>query len=132
MDENTNDQDIDAPKGVRTGITPLIIIAAACLLAILWLVLTKSPGEGGPTVILLFLLLTFVLVLSSSMAVLRFLSAKTSLRFSWIRVLYTSVAIAAGIVFLVGLRTLRQLQVVDVVLVMTFELLLNFYLLRRF
>ena len=132
MDENTNDQDIDAPKGVRTGITPLIIIVAACLLAILWLVLTKSPGEGGPTVILLFLLLTFVLILSSSMAVLRFLSAKTSLRFSWIRVLYTSVAIAAGIVFLVGLRTLRQLQVVDVVLVMTFELLLNFYLLRRF
>jgi uncharacterized membrane protein len=78
------------------------------------------------------LLLTFLLALLSSITVLRLIEQKLSKKFSWLRVLYTGVALAAGIVFLIGLKTLRQLQAIDVALVLVFEFLLNFYLLRRF
>lgn len=132
METNPDDHDLGEQKHAAGLLKPLFAAISLIILAMAWLITTSTPGEGGPMVILLFLLLTFFLALFVSMVALRISERLTALRFSWLRILYTSVAVAAGIVFLVGLRTLRQLQVVDVVLVVTFELLLNFYLLRRF
>jgi hypothetical protein len=131
------DKDIDNHDLGKQGASPVVLrhllaSVAATVVMMAVLVATKNPGDGGPMIILLFLFLTFLLIMTISMTVIRVIEGFTGQKFSWLRVLYTSVAIAVGFVFLVGLRTLRQLQVVDVVLVITFELLLNFYLLRRF
>lgn len=91
-----------------------------------------SPG-GGPFIILIFLAFLFVFFVSLTYILLQNttrLLKRTN--FSTIRILYTSVVIATGGVFLVGLQTLRQLQPVDVILTVLFEIVLNFYLLRRF
>ncbi len=109
------------------------IAAVISLIGVVILTVTNNPGSGGPVVILLFLLLVFLGSLSIVVIVLQLLvrfigKAEISL----VRLLYTSVAAASGIVFLIGLQTLRQLQLVDVILVVFFEVLLNFYLLRRF
>lgn len=91
------------------------------------------PATGGPGVVLLFLLGIFFCFLSGLYGTLRLiLSLIGKPRTSRVRIFYTSVAIATGVVFLIGLQTLRQLQVIDIVLVVLFEVVLNFYLLRRF
>ncbi len=131
MNEESEDTLAHEPRSAATtrlfiaGI--LIVIGALSLI-----VFTKDPGQGGPLVVLSFLLLVFLLVLLLSITMLRLLEKNLSKKFSWLRVLYTGVAIAAGVVFLIGLKTLRQLQAIDVALVVVFEFLLNFYLLRRF
>ena len=102
-------------------------------LVLLFVVTTKDPGSGGPVMILFFLFWVFLACLSLWALLLQFVTNLLKLRnFSWARLLYTSVALAAGSVFLVGLQTLRQLQLIDLVLLGIFELVLNFYLLRRF
>lgn len=130
MDESSETGQPAAPQpNIRLVTAGMLLIAASLGV----LITTKDPGQGGPLVVLLFLLLVFLLLLLGSVAVLTVVARKTKAgNLSWLRLLYTSVAIAAGAVFLVGLQTLRQLQVIDIVLVVVFEVLLNFYLLRRF
>lgn len=106
------------------------LVSLAFLLAIMML---YHPATGGPIVVLFFLFAVFLCFLTGVSGTLQFLLfffRKPPL--SKVRLLYTSVAIAAGVVFLIGLQTLRQLQMIDIILVAIFEAILNFYLLRRF
>lgn len=129
--ENNNEtiQSVAKPSHFRI---PTVGVLAS-LVGVIILVTTQTPGSGGPMLVLLFLLLAFVGILSVTSLIIqgatRFFGISS---FTWVRLLYTSVAIASGVVFLIGLQTLRQLQVVDVALALVFEILLNFYLLRRF
>jgi len=130
------DQDLEETLATeekpRQGYRLLLLGLGCTVLGLATVVLTKDPGEGGPLVVLLFLLLLFLLALLTSVLILRVVERKFSKRFSRIRVLYTGVALAAGVVFLIGLKTLGQLQAIDIALVFVFEFLLNFYLIRRF
>lgn len=103
------------------------------LLILLIIITTKDPGGGGPVMILFFLFWIFLACLSLWALVLQTIAHIFRFQqFSLMRLLYTSVSLAAGSVFLVGLQTLRQLQLIDLILLGIFELVLNFYLLRRF
>lgn len=107
-----------------------LLIGVICLGGV---VLSSQPGAGGPIIILVFLVLLFIILLSLAnfvvQVMLKILKRKN---FTPLRLFYTSVILALGGIFLVGLQTLQQLQAVDIVLVIAFEILLNFYLLRRF
>ncbi|MFO0970905.1 MAG: hypothetical protein U0520_00955 [Candidatus Saccharimonadales bacterium] len=112
--------------------TPFVV-GFLSILGIVAVLTTTNPGEGGPMAILLFLALLFTLFVASSHIVIEFAAKILKLKaFSNLRLLYTSVVIALGCVFLVGLQTLRQLQLVDIALTVVLEIVLNFYLLRRF
>lgn len=117
----------------KTRAKSVFIAGVVSTFGLLFILTTRDPGSGGPVLIILFLLLLFIALCSGTILfieyILKFLGAKS---FSWVRLLYTSVALVSGLVFLVGLQTLRQLQLVDIILVLVFELVLNFYLLRRF
>lgn len=107
------------------------LIAVTSLLG--FLILGTQPGEGGPLLVLAFLLLVFLQTTLLSLTLLSLVQRlKKKPALSWTRLIYTSVVIGMGVVFLVGLQTLRQLQAIDFILVFAFELLINFYLLRRF
>jgi hypothetical protein len=112
---------------------PRLLLFICSTISILVIILSKNPGEGGPVLILAFLLVLFIWLFSLISVVYRLVIRILSLKKpSAVRELYTGVSLSAGLVFLVGLQTLSQLQLADVVLVGVFELLLNFYLLRRF
>lgn len=101
-------------------------------LGLIFAVLLLNPGRG-PITILLFLALLFLAVLSIASLLIQLIGTRIlNKQYSMIRTLYTAVLIASGVVFLVGLQTLGQLQIIDVILVIIFEALLNFYIIRRF
>jgi|GEM_PF-6239879 len=120
------------PSKLKTMRLPSYALGIS-LLTLLFVITTKDPGGGGPIMILFFLFWVFLACLSLWALILQGITHVFALQeFSWMRLLYTSVALAAGSVFLVGLQTLRQLQLIDLILLGVFELVLNFYLLRRF
>ncbi len=108
--------------GLVLGVLALLVISS-----------TKQPGSGGPAIVLFFLASLFLIFLSLfSLVIQSVLKLAGFPSFSSIRLFYTSISISLGCIFLVGLQTLQQLQLIDVILMVTFEMLLNFYLLRRF
>ncbi len=129
MEENLEIEERTQKKAPKL---PIMGAFGASLLLVI-LITLQSPGDGGPMVILVFLLLIFLLAVSLCALCIEYVSRKTSSKkISKQRLLYTSVVLGTGVVFLVGLQTLRQLQPVDLALVVAFEILLVFYLLRRF
>ena len=111
----------------------LMALDILAIAATVFFLLANNPGEGGPTVVLIILGLQFLVIMLLSLTVLYIARTKFKLlMFSRLRMLYTSVAIAVGIVYLIGLQTLGQASLIDIILVLTFEALLNFYLIRRF
>ena len=127
-----SDSEINQVERVKFSKIHLLLLASSTL-GLLYLLLSHNAASGGPVLILVFLFFLFVFVFSlaniASNLVVKLVGLKKP---SVLRELYTGVSIAAGFVFLVGLMTLNQLQLADVVLVIAFELLLNFYLFRRF
>lgn len=128
LEETNQTQEITPPK---RGVALLgFFTSLAVLLGVITLF---NPGTGGPIVILFFLATVFIFSLSAASLVIQqgaFLFFKK--KHLPIHLFYFSVLIATGVVFLVGLQTLGQLQLIDVILVVVFEVLLNFYILRRF
>ena len=130
MDEETGEM---IKSSGEMYLKPLLLVLISSLIALIFVVTTKDPGSGGPAMILFFLFWVFLTFLSAWALILQGGVQLLQFRqFSWVRLLYTSVSLAVGSVFLVGLQTLGQLQLIDVILVVIFELVLNFYLLRRF
>lgn len=108
---------------VALGLTPLIITA---------LILTTKPSSGGPVVVLLVLALMFLLLLNITYLCIKFLGASFRLRFTVYHSLLIAVCIVVGLILMIGLQTLGQLGVVDVLLIVFLEILLLFYITRRF
>lgn len=126
-----SDSQIEKERLIQYKKLPLVGLLIS-VIGISFVIIAQTP-ERGPVVVMIFLLLLFIgymAMISLVIQVTRSIFAKKS--FSWTRLLYTSVALAGGAIFLTGLQTLRQLQSIDVILVLVFELVLNFYLLRRF
>lgn len=131
MDEHSASVEAQTPLSTQ-GKIPVFFGALSTVVLALILTL-KNPTAGGPLLILVFLLVLFIWFLSLMWIGLQILADKVlKKRLSTLRHLYTSVALATGLIFLVGLQTLHQLRLADGVLVIIFEILLNFYLLRRF
>lgn len=110
-----------------------ILMTSLSLAGLIYTVASQQPGIGGPITILFFLALVFLGATGITLMVLELSFRLFKLRrFSTIRLFYTSILVALAAVFIIGLQTLGQLQWMDVILIVIFELLLNFYLLRRF
>ena len=109
------------------------IISVAISAALIFLLVSRDPFESGPTIVLVFLCLLFVLIFNLTYRLNK--CVRTSERFkispSRVASYYSSILVATGVIFLVGLQTIGQLQVTDILLVVCFETLANFYILRR-
>lgn len=109
-----------------------IIVSLLGLLSVILIALFLNPADG-PITILTFLLASFVLFLGINSLVVQLITAILKKRPpKRLTLSYSSFLLAIGSVFITGLLTLGQLQLVDLVLVLIFELLLNFYFIRRF
>lgn len=108
------------------------LIIAASSIVMLGIFLFTHPFQDGPIVILSLLVAVFVFTLGLTMEVLKQITTKmpeqstTSLGKT-----YTSISIATGVVCLIGLHTIGQLQLIDVILVIILQVLINFYIYRR-
>lgn len=130
ISEPTDKPVIPTVRWTSKSLMSLLLVSSGSLLTV---VLTRQPGSGGPITILLFLSLLFLVSFCLMLYILRFiyrLIGKTTL--STPRLFYSAVLFSTGLIFLIGLQTLRQLQIIDIVLITLFEMILGFYLLRRF
>lgn len=128
LEESNENPSVSRPKQKVS----LIGFFVAFIVLVLFVTQT-SPGGGGPITILFFLTAIFILSFSGAALLITEVSIRLLKKeHQSIHLFYSSILIATGIVFLVGLQTLGQLQPVDVILVVIFEVLLNFYILRRF
>jgi hypothetical protein len=96
------------------------------------IIASSTSPKGGPINILIFWLVIFLLLSSSiygvlglvKKAILKTLSAKARM--------YISINFTLSIILILGLRSLGQLDFTDLILIISFELISNFYILRRF
>lgn len=92
-----------------------------------------SPISGGPVVIFLCLLVLLLFIFSTIALILKnVLRNVVKAKVSSSSVYYIAFSVALGAIFLIGLQTLQQLRLIDVILVLVLEVLINFYLTRRF
>jgi hypothetical protein len=131
------DTEVEAESEDKQGLSTTTKAGSAltllALFGVVFIITTRQPGLGGPVTILIFLALLFLGGIGLFLVVAQLIFSLFKVqRFSSLRLFYTSVLVSLGWVFVIGLQTLGQLQVVDIVLVIVFEVLLNFYLLRRF
>ncbi len=133
MNDSIDQSDDTEQRKLRLAMPPIwgAILSSAGLL---WLLVTTDPGEGGPRLVLLFLAAVFVLLLSCFSLLIQIVGhlVRSGTKQSWYRILYSATVLSFGVVFLLGLQTLGQLRLIDVILVALFEVVLNFYILRRF
>ena len=123
----------DTPSKNRSSFVLLTVSSVLSLLGMTVLVVLASPVSGGPVTIFLFLLLLLLFVFSLVLLVFKFLlHSASNVRISTSSYYYIAFSVALGAIFLVGLQTLQQLRLIDIILVLIFEVLINFYLPRRF
>lgn len=103
------------------------------LIGLIILVLSTNPNEGGPAVVLLFLGLNFLLTFSFAVIGMKHIPSRflKGITLTSVSKYYSGLVLASGWVFLLGLQTIRQLQMIDIALIICFELLVNFYIFRR-
>ncbi len=111
---------------------PFFVFVSSVVVLIFFLFST-SPVEGGPFVIIIFLSLVFFVIYSLILLCLNVLPEvqRQGIVITKQAKRYAGLAIASGVVYLLGLATVGQLQVVDAILVFLFELMIVFYILRR-
>jgi hypothetical protein len=133
MDDSVKQSDDVERRKLHLAVAP-IWGALISIAALLWLLVTSDPGQGGPRLVLAFLAAVFVLLLSCFFLLIQMVGylLRSGNQRSWYRILYSATVLSFGVVFLLGLQTLGQLRLIDVVLVAVFEVVLNFYILRRF
>ncbi len=108
------------------------VLLGVTILAVILLVFSTNPTAGGPRIVLLFLVLMFTLVLQSVAIIIRLVHSLLARSIQPSLVMAISVLTAFSAVFLIGLATLNQVSLVDFVLVGLLQVLLLFYVNRRF
>lgn len=105
----------------------------ASLVATLLLIGLTNPFSGGPMVVVFFLCSLFILVFTGTLKTLDHILTFKKVRYTLSSAgrYYSALVIAIGVVFLIGLSTIGQLQPTDALLVIVFEVLANFYIFRR-
>lgn len=130
MTEDFNNEPVKdlAPKHRTTA-----VVGIFCTISMISLILFSRPESGGPIAILIFLFLAFVLLFTFTITFIRLLKrVMPAIRISAYKSFYMAFVVALGVIFLIGLQTLQQLRLIDVALVILFEVLINFYIIRRF
>lgn len=105
-----------------------LLVLVAILAAIF---MFTSPTSGGPALVLGVQLLLFLLVSIVMYGFIWVLITIFGVKLSKTRSLVVIVSFSVGVLLLIGLQTLNQLNVIDVVLVVLLEVVLNFYVFRR-
>jgi hypothetical protein len=82
--------------------------------------------------ILIFWLMLFLLLLSFVYATLFIIKRSLYKKISTRSHLYLSINFSLGLIMVLGLKSLGQLDLIDLILVASFEFISNFYILRRF
>ncbi len=90
-----------------------------------------NPLQIGPNGILGFFFLLYLLSSVVALIGLKALKLLFKIKISVVKLLYLSATIAFAPVMLMALNTLNQLQIMDIILVVTFEFLTLFYIFRR-
>lgn len=112
---------------ITTKVIPFLLFFTLTLFAAL-----TNPTTGGPFILIAFLILVFLTSFSIFYTTLGYAKKRALFTSSRTAIYYTSIIVASGVVFLVGLQSLRQLQYVDLILVSCFQVLTLFYVHRRF
>ncbi len=131
----SSDIEHEQSSGTRLSLSGLLLRLMPLLLtvvAIATLLVTSRPTNGGPVVVLSMLSLVFLLFVQVLSLGLGVVAPVFGVLLSSSRVFLLSVLLSVGGVFLVGLQTLNQLSVTDVILVVFLEVIANFYIARRF
>ncbi len=117
----------------RSSFVLLTVSLVLSLVSMTVVVVLTSPVSGGPVTIFFFLSLLLLFIFSLVLLVFRFLPQRVrNVSISSSSYYYIAFSVALGAIFLVGLQTLQQLRLIDIILVLIFEVLINFYLARRF
>ncbi len=114
-------------------INPQIVMSATTTVALIFILMARDPFASGPTVVLIFLCLVFIAVFNLTYYLNTRIKLSERFKFTPSKVAsyYSSILVATGAIFLIGSQTIGQLQLADVLLVACFEILANFYVLRR-
>ena len=102
-------------------------------LSLLITVILTNPYNAGPALVLFFLILVFTFSFVLTLILQNFaVNFKVlSISDSSVARYYSGLVVATGVTYLVAIQTVGQLQSVDLVLVIIFELMANFYIHRR-
>lgn len=107
----------------------ILFVSTACLASIL---LLTSPSEG-PVAIVSFLVCGFLFFAAlAAFFVQKLLQVFGRQNITPVKLFYASTILSMGATFIVGLQTLNQLQFIDVILVLFLEVIVLFYLAKRF
>jgi|GEM_PF-6856792 len=112
--------------------TSLLVGCGLSLFAIMTVLLsTTNPLSIGPNGILLFFLVLYLLGVVIALAAIKGWQALFGRSVPNLKSFYLASVTAFAPVMLLALNTLNQLQAIDAVLVVAFELLALFYIFRR-
>jgi hypothetical protein len=90
-----------------------------------------NPTDVGPNGLLVFFALVYGLCLVLAVTALKLWRLAFRRKFNSIKMLYIASVIAFAPVMLLALNTLNQLEPIDIILVVLFEFLVLFYIIRR-
>lgn len=134
MNDLSDDSSTENQHEMRT--TPgsaLPVLVCIVILTLFLILLGTRPSTGGPALVLSVLSLIFVLILSLVyFFIQRWWSRSNDTSVTKRHNLLVSVCLTAGLIIMLGLQTLGQLSLLDIALVVFLELLLLFYITRRF
>ena len=129
--------DIEHEQSSNTQISLRVILLKLLpvlftVVALAVILVTSRPTEGGPIIVLSMLALLFLLFVQVISLGLGVVTSVFGVSLSPSRIFLLSIVISVGGIFLVGLQTLNQLSLTDVILVILLEVVANFYIARRF
>lgn len=110
-----------------------LVTSVVSLILLIFILMFSNPVNSGPVAIVAVLSVAFLFIYSATL----FITAVLPKRIGWNLIqtrasrYYSSLAISVGCVYLLGLGSIGQLQLVDVVLVVVLEVVSIFYILRR-
>lgn len=126
-----NDQiEVDGNKNTKLSLRPFLFLLI--LFVCMAIILSTTSPNGGPVYILIFWLMLFLLLLSFVYATLFIIKRSLYKKISTRSHLYLSINFSLGLIMVLGLKSLGQLDLIDLILVASFEFISNFYILRRF
>ena len=103
-------------------LTAVVVVLGVTLLAMYVIVSTNTPQSAGPLGVTSFLLLFFVAILSTITLVKMLLKRTSKVSLQGL------IGVALIPTIIIGLNSLRQLSVVDIVLIVLFAALINLYI----
>lgn len=113
-----------SPFKIPVRLTLVVFVLIVSCVALVLLMNTASPGEVGPLGVTTAFILLYVAILTTSTLVKMLLLRTTKVT------LERLVGIALVPTVLIAMRSIRQLTVVDVALIVLFATVVNFYLRR--